>query len=290
MSAMKNDDKASFLFRATTREAFVIKILSELLSVANVKLATFRIDAEGIHLSQPDVNNHQLINFDLTRENFTPFRVTRPLNFQISSTNLHRMLKSIKKKDTLTLFIKDNDDCQLGICVQTPDENNRTNTNLRITYVQPKVYPEPLGYPDPTIVTNKEFQKMKNLHNIDKKMTVSCNRPGLITFYCNNQAVYEREVVLGQHYEDEDAHDDSFEPYSQTFRTSYITNLTKCANQSGNVQIFINHDLPIKIKMRAGTLGDLTVLIKSDERIALEQKLEAEKKKAASMGEETFEE
>jgi proliferating cell nuclear antigen PCNA len=272
--------QANYLFRARTKEAFVIKILSELLSNASIKFAPIRIDADGIHLCQADANNHQLINFTLHRENFFGFKTTKPLNFLVNSSHFYKMLKSIKKKDTITLFIKDDDSCKLGICVETSDENNKTNTHIRITYNQPQVFDEPTGYNNPTIISNKEFQKMKNLHNISKQMQVTCPYSGLIKFFCDGQEVYEREVVLGNEYQNDDVckDDEPQEEYKQTFNTTHITGLTKCANQSGNVQIFVHRDLPLKIKMKAGNLGHLTVFIKSKERMLLEQKLEAEKK------------
>jgi hypothetical protein len=59
--------------------------------------------------------------------------------------------------------------------------------------------------------------------------------------------------------------------YEQTYNTQSITQLTKCAGQSGNtVHMFIQRDLPLKIKMRAGNLGDLLIYIKSKEIVELE--------------------
>ncbi len=98
----------------------------------------------------------------------------------------------------------------------------------------------------------------------------------LSKFFCDGNEIYEREVVLGNNTMDDDFKEDGYEEYQQSFNTSYITSLTKCANQSGNVHIYVHKDLPLKIKMKVGTLGDLTVLIKSKERIALERKLEME--------------
>jgi hypothetical protein len=53
----------------------------------------------------------------------------------------------------------------------------------------------------------------------------------------------------------------------QTFTTAHITQLTKCAGQSGNIQIYYHEELPIQIKMLTGTLGSLSVYIKSHELI-----------------------
>ena len=275
-SSISATGEGNYIFRAKTKEAFVIKILSELLS-HTIKFAPFKIDNEGIHLCQADINSQQLIAFTLFKENFFNYKCTMLLNFMVNSSHLYRMLKAIKKKDTITLFIKDNDMSRLGICVETTDENNRTITYIRITYNQPEVYREPMGFSNPTITTAKEFQKMKNL-NISKTLLVTCKRPGYISFMADAGGVFSREVVIGNENDDDVDHDETYEEFRQVFNTAHITQLTKCAGQSGTVQVFADHDLPLKIKMKAGNLGDLTVYIKSKERVELEQKLEADKK------------
>ena len=274
-------ESGNYIFRAKTKEAFVIKILSELLHNASIKFAPLRIDNEGIHLCEVDANKCLLINFSLKRESFGHnWKCTKPQNFQVNCKHFHLLLKSIKKKDTITLFIKDDDICKLGICVETSDENNKTNTFVRIQPIQPVIFSEPTGYPDPTIISNREFQKMKTLHNISKKLEVTCTRPGMIKFFCDGGEIYEREVVLGLENEDDEMVDETFQEYRQTFATNHITGLSKAANQSGNVHIFVHPELPLKIKMKAGNLGDLTVFIKSKERIELEQKIALDQKKA----------
>jgi proliferating cell nuclear antigen PCNA len=268
-----------YLFRAKTKEAFVIKVLSELLANASIQFAPFRIDNEGIHLNATDRLSHQLINFTLHRDKFFNWKNRNTIAFTVNSTHLHRLLKSVKKKDMITMYIKENDDCRLCFSVETADENDVTNTSIRIIYIQYTRVAMPEGYPHPTICSAKEFQKMKNLHNISQEMKVTCPYPGLIKFFCDGGEIYAREVVLGNEADEEDKRENSFEEFQETFKTSYITHLTKCANQSGNVQIFVKNGSPLKIKMDAGKLGELTVLIKSNERIKLEQKLAAEKKK-----------
>lgn len=278
-SSSSNTESTNYIFRAKTKEAYVIKVLSELIYNMNMTWAPFRVDSDGVHLCQvshqAEAVNSQLIAFTLKREEFYQYKTTRPLAFLVSTGHFYRMLKSIKKKDTITLFIRDDDSCKLGICVETSDENNKTNTHIRITYNQPQIYKEPTGYPSPTIVSNKEFQKMKNLHNMAKEMEVTCPYPGLIKFFCDGNQICEREVVLGSENHD-DYKDDEVEEYKQTFNTNHITGLTKCANQSPTVQIFAHKDLPLKIKMKAGNLGELTVYVKSNERKLLEKKLAAD--------------
>jgi len=254
-----------FIFRAKTKEAFVIKILGELLS-NSLRTALFNITEKGIFLLQTDPKREQMIDISLLKENFSIYKCVKPFTFTINSNHFYRMLKHIKKKDGITLFIKESDELTLGICVEQADENNKVTTYIRITPARPEDIDRPEGYENPIIMSSKEFQKMKNLHNIANEITVT-SKLNYIKFFCDGGSLYSRELIIGNENDDENKHITKF--YKQRFSTTHITALTKCAGQSqpGNIQVFVHEDFGMKIKMKAGSLGDIIVYIKSLEII-----------------------
>ena len=256
---------SQYLFRAKTREGFVVKLLSEYLS-SNLKFPPFRIDQNGIYLRATDQNTEILIDISLSRENFTIFKCPKLLNFVINSTHFYRLLKTIKKKDSVTMFINEQCPMKLGISVEQNDENSdKVTTYINITYIQPEDIVMPEGYNQPISVTSKHFQKLKTLHSIGNEMKVTvCGQ--VIKFFVNGKNLFSREISIGEEVED---YEEDVKNYCQTFSTSYITQLTKCAGQSGNVQLFYHEELPLQIKMRIGTLGILTVYIKSKELVEM---------------------
>ena len=263
----------NFIFRAKTKDAFVIKVIGELLNNI-IKYAPFRITEKGIFLTQVDPRREQLVDLSLYKENFIIYRYQKPISFNVNSIHFYKMLKHIKKKDNITLFITEEEPYRLGICVEQADENNRITTYIRITYNQPEDIVTPEGYENPIIMTSKEFQKMKNLHNISRTISLT-SHGGYIKFYCDGGELYQREIVIGDQDDPESRIVEK--PYMQNFATSYITGLTKCAGcagQSGNVQVFVpisDENLPLKIKMKAGNLGDLVIFIKSKEMLEFER-------------------
>lgn len=251
-----------YLFKAKTREGFIVKLLSEYMN-SNVKYPPFHIDSTGIYLRATDQNREILIDIELPQENFTIYKCVRPLHFVVNSAHFYRLLKTIKKKDSIMMFINEQNPMKLGICVEQNDENSdKVNTYINITYMQPEEIELPDGYNKPIIITSKHFQKIKTLHNIGGEMKITvCSQ--IIKFFVNGKNLFSREISIGE--EDDDVtQSDSF---SQTFNTSHITQLTKCSGQTGNIQIYSHAELPIQIKMKVGTLGQLTVFIKSKELI-----------------------
>lgn len=252
------------IWKAKSREGFIVKILAELLS-NSLKFPTFKVSDKGVYLRATDQNREILIDLELPRENFTVFKCPKPLHFIVNSGHFYRLLKTIKKKDAVTMFINEQRPMQLGICVEQNDENSdKVTTYINITYVQPEEIDLPDGYDEPIIVTSKSFQKLKTLHSIGNEMKVTVVGNSAIKCFVNGKNLFSREICLG---EDEDDEGESKQSFTQTLTTAHITQLTKCAGQSGNIQVYHHEELPLQIKMRTGTLGTLTVYIKSRELI-----------------------
>ena len=272
-------EPVNYLFRAKTKEsdAFVIKVLGELISNV-VKWAPFTINEKGISLNQRDERNEQWIEVFLNKENFHVFKCDQPINFLVNSMTFYKMLKTIKKKDTINIFITTDDPLRLGITVEQATEKNKVTTYIKISYNRPEdiqLGNDMMSYAKPLIISSKEFQKMKILHAISKEIKLFSNN-GELKFLCDAGEIYSRELIINT--EDDDETDSLPNNYEQTYNTQCITQLTKCAGQSGNtVHLFIQRELPLKIRMRAGNLGEMIIYIKSKEMLELETEEETER-------------
>ena len=272
-------EPVNYLFRAKTKEsdAFVIKVLGELISNV-VKWAPFTVNEKGISLNQRDERNEQWIEVLLNKENFHVFKCDQPINFLVNSMTFYKMLKTIKKKDTINIFITADDPLRLGITVEQATEKNKVTTYIKISYNRPEdiqLGNDMMSYTKPLIISSREFQKMKILHAISKEIKLFSNN-GELKFLCDAGEIYSRELIINT--EDDDETDSLPNNYEQTYNTQCITQLTKCAGQSGNtVHLFIQRELPLKIRMRAGNLGEMIIYIKSKEMLELETEEENEK-------------
>ena len=125
----QDPDKQTSVFKSKTSEAYLIKVLAELLT-NNLKIGCFLLDAKGIRLTQFDHHRHTLVDMRLDSENFSIYRYKKSEKTQLglNLNHFHRMLKSIKKKDSLQLFILEGQETELGIKT-IPKENNRVTTS-----------------------------------------------------------------------------------------------------------------------------------------------------------------
>lgn len=254
------------IFKAKTHCAYTIKILAELLQ-NNIKTACFEVDENGIKLCMMDHHMTILIKIDLESENFLvyKFKSKRKLFLGINLNHFHKMLKSIKKKDSVQLFINDDNPNELGIKV-IPKENNRISTSfIKIQLIQTLEIDVPTGYNKPVIVASSEYQKMiKDMSHLGNVINVM-SKNFHIKFKCNAGDIMKRDVEFGEinNSDDEDEDLENIEEYNEMFDTEQLTRISKISGLGTNIQIFPKKGLPLLFKSSVGSLGKISIYIKS---------------------------
>ena len=260
------------IFKCKTGEAYHIKVLAELLT-NNLKTGCFEVCDDGIKLRMFDHHRKTLVDLVLLAENFSlyKFRCDEKFCLGLNLNHFHKMLKSVKKKDSLELFIGSEDPTELGIKT-IPKENTRiTTSGIKIQTIQNLDIDIPGGYGKPVIVPSAEFQKMcKDLSSIGSTNIRVVARNFHIEFIADADGILKRKVVFGEQEapDDEDESDDPDTEYSATFATDQLSRITKLAGLSGNMQIFpATQDLPLLFRSSVGSLGKISIYVKSKELV-----------------------
>lgn len=258
----------TIIFKCKTDSAYHIKILSELLA-QNIKTGCFEITESGISLSMMDHHRRVLIDLILNSDNFSIFKFKHSgkLYVGVNLSHLHKMLKSVKKKDSLELFIDDDNPTELGIRVM-PKENNRISTSyIKIQNIQNILIDMPTGYAKPVIVSSSEIQKLfKDMSNIGNTVRIVA-KDHFIQFECDAGGVLKRTVQFGEidPTDDIDSSSKRSPSYSQEFSIEQLCRITKIAGFAPSLQIYPGY--PILFRSNIGSLGRVSVYIKSKEQI-----------------------
>jgi len=262
------------IFKCKTCEGYSFKILGELLQ-NNIKTACFDIDETGIRLRMMDNNRIILVDLELDSDKFSVYKYKLPnkMSIGINLNHFHKMLKSIKKRDSIQLYIDDTSPTDLGIKV-IPKENNRITTSfIKIQTIQNLDIDLPEGYGRPVIVPSGEFQKMcKGLTHISN-ITHITSKGFLIRFASDAGGVMKRYTEFGE-TEDSDADSDDGvgdEPeYNEEFDTEQLTRITKIAGLSNTMQIYPKSDKALLIRSDIGNIGRISIYIKSKSLVETE--------------------
>lgn len=262
-------------FKAKTGEAYHLKILAELLT-NNLKTGCFEINEDGILLTMMDHHRKTLIDLNLSSENFSlyKFKLKKKIYLGLNLNHFHRMLKSIKKKDKLELYIDDDFPTDLAIKA-IPKENTRITTSyVKIQNIQNIDIDIPSGYGKPVIVLSSEFQKMcKDMLSIGTSIQVAAKNFH-IKFTCDAGGVLKRTVEFGEVEDADDSESESDEnciEYKQEFATEQLVRITKIAGLGNTMQIFPAPGLPLLFRSNVGSLGKISIYIKSNEQVKQEQ-------------------
>jgi proliferating cell nuclear antigen PCNA len=261
------------IYKAKTKEAYSIKVLSELLS-NNLKTGCFGVTESGISLRMVDTHRpyKTLIDITLEAENFSLYRfnMSGRMDLGLNLNHFHKMLKSVKKKDSIELYIDDSDETDLYLKT-IPKENTRvTTSSIKIQSIQNLDIDLPTGYGKPVIVSSSEFQKMaKDMLSIGTTIKVTAKNFH-IEFACNAGGVIKRKVELGELDDVDTDTDESTPVYQQEFSIEQLTRITKIAGLSGTMQIFPSVGLPLLFRSSVGSLGKVSIYIKSLEQVEKE--------------------
>jgi len=253
-------------FKAKTNEGYTVKVLSELLQ-NNVRIACLKIHKDGINMRMMDSHRYILINIDLYNTNFNIYELTDEMHIGINLGHFYKMLKSIKKKDALLLTIDDKNPDDLTLTIY-PKENNRiVSSYVRIQTIQHISVPLPEGYDNPVIIPSGDYQRtLKDMSHIGDTITIAMKKYSM-TISCAAQGIYSRNVLFGE------LNDETIEYYRENFNMEQFTRILKIAGLSKNLQIYrggINK--PLLIVSQIGQLGTISIYIKSQEQIRLDNK------------------
>lgn len=267
----------TIIFKAKTNEGYIIKIMAELLQ-NNVRIACLKLQRDGISIRMMDSNRFVLLDLEMKNTNFNVFELNEQvnqestgapgeLNIGINLGHLYKMLKSVKKKDALMFSIDKNDMDNLIITIFPKESNRVINSVIRIQPVQHICIPLPEGYKHPVIISANDYQQtIKDMSSIGDCITVAMRKYSL-TLSCSAQGIYSKEVLFGEE------EDESKEYYRDEFNMEQFTRIIKIAGLGDKIQIFGgNSQLPLKLSSQIGTLGTISIYIKSKQHIAIETK------------------
>lgn len=265
------------IFSCKTKEAYCVKILIELLQ-NNIKNCCLEIDKSGISICCMDNLKIILFSIFLESENFTVFnyKSNEKLYLGINLIHLHKMLKPIKKRDSLKFFIDKDSPQDLGINIIPKEGDRKTTSFIKIQNIQNIEIDIPKGYSKPVIVSSSEFQKIcKGLSQISAVTHVS-SRGSMIRFSSDMEGVMKRYTDFGEPNDSDSDNDSEYDKedseYSENFDTEHLVRITKLAGLSSTLHIYTKNENPLLFKSQVGTLGHINIYLKSKNLQELESR------------------
>jgi len=260
----------NYLFYAnTTTEAFIFKNLIEVLQNSLTDVC-FNFTPTAIELTTPDneIQTNIWMNLTLHKQQFEYWHCDTYLNVGVNLQHLNKMIKSIKKKDSLTIYITKERPNQFSIKrVTTIGESRKPDiSHINIQSLQLVASDFPSGYTRYHEIATADFQKaVKEMASLSSTIIVQSNEKQLtmrfkIDGLCGKVAELDQDPSEGGHEYDLDNVVYDFE---KTYSSKILGQFIKLPGLNTKMKVYAEPRKNLKIEIDVGNLGTLAVYIRA---------------------------
>lgn len=258
----KSHITSSCLFKAKTSDAHSIKILIELLQ-NNLQTGSFKLSSSGISLSMPNSNNSMgvVLELDASKFNIYEFRFKKERYIGVNLNHFHDVIRNTKKNDSILFTITADNENMLWAKIYPKDTGCRTRDfNILLSVPQTYELDLPDDYEHSIIANSTDFQKgCKEIAKIDNNIIISSKT---YSFRMHGKKVTHG---IGSTFGEEEDDDEEDEEYEQTFVSNNLLKICKISGLHKSMQVYIKRDNPLLIKSLIGSIGEISIYIKSNE-------------------------
>lgn len=228
--------QSSYLFYAEIPKGYIFKSIIDLLAVSMQK-TTFVVTNDGLYhcnVDDPKVKRI-LIDVEFSREKFKSFECPKSFSFSVNLKHLKTVVKNVKKKVTLIIYILAADPNKMYIYIKpakinkTKDDKihldvKRVAKNSKTTVIDhvdisiiPDYTPEDLpeycaevsgtkwrAYEYPKVVDSSDFLQIKKMVTPSKELNVVMRGHEYISFYSSASGLFGSQVTIGCESDDEE--------------------------------------------------------------------------------------
>jgi hypothetical protein len=121
-------------------------------------------------------------------------------------------------------------------------------------------------YKEPIIINAKKLQNtLKEISTTKGRVTEISSNGASIRFFCDNGSIMTADKTHGDIEVKQD------QVYKETFDSAVLVKLQKILGLTQNVKVYVSESAPIKFNVNIGSLGEITIFIKSREIIEQEE-------------------
>lgn len=215
---MSHKDKL-FFFEAS--KGYIFKVLIDVMSTP-IPRGSFHLGPEGMIIREKDSAKTIMIDYQIPRSDFKTFKCKRKLMVSFNMKHVKGLLKNVKKKDSIEMFVDVNKPTLLGMrCkIESSGKNARKETihvACQVSYDNELEELPDGGYKYPMVIGCTEFQKIKRLIGIGKTIVVKIQRSNYISFSSDAGEVFDSEIEFGELVESYDDDDDDIKSKPKPF-------------------------------------------------------------------------
>ncbi len=219
----------------------------------------------GLEIATADTSRTIFIRVQLDAKEFDPyFCKYDKLELGVSLINLYKLLKSVDKDDTMSMYVEENDRQNLIIEIENQEKKSKTFYKLKLMDLdqQPKKTAK-IEYDIKITMPSTEFHKLcREMNNIAEYVDIQCTSKNII-FTCKGDCA-ERSTIFkseegGLNISNENKKNHNI--IQGIYELKNIVLFTKCANLCNDIEIYMKNDFALTIIYTIATLGTIKIAL-----------------------------
>lgn len=236
----------------------LVEALKEILTDANLD-----IDETGIKVMAMDSSHTVLVHLRLHSNNFDHFYIKNKMVLGVNMINLFKLIKTMGNNDTLTLFIREDNESVLGIRLENIDNNTRTTYELNLMDLhEDNIQIPPAEFGSVITMPSGEFQKRcRDMHGLADEIEIQSIENQLI-LRCKGDFA-SQETIVGETNRGMSflKNENPEEIVQGIFALKHLVLFSKCTNLSNSIELYLKNDYPLIIKYNVASLGEIKLCL-----------------------------
>lgn len=218
----------------------------------------------GMRIVSIDSTKSILISLRLDAKEFTKFICRKPsIELGVNLVMFNKLIKSIDKDDTLTLYVDDDNMQHLNIQIDNNEKRCQTLYTLNLMDLDNRIQEIPPTRFDVNVtMSSSDFHKLcREMNHIAEHIEIKCT-PRSICFTCKGDCA-QRCTTYNKG-------DDGIQIQNVDKKTQIVQGIfelknlvlfTKCSNLCNDIQILMKNDYPLVIRYTVATLGRILLCL-----------------------------
>jgi proliferating cell nuclear antigen len=218
----------------------------------------------GLEIATADTSRTIFIKIRLQFEENCYFCKYNKIEIGVSLSNLYKLIKSVDKDDSLSMYIEENDRQNLIMEIENQNKKVKHFYKLKLMDLEPiHKKPSKVDFDVKITMSSAEFHKLcREMSNIAEYLEIKCTSKN-ITFTCKGDCAQRTTVYKseegGLNISSESKKTQSI--VQGIFELKNIVLFTKCANLCPDIQIYMKNDFALTIVYTIATLGTITIAL-----------------------------
>lgn len=269
------------LFYIQSTKSIILKNLFEIIK-PYIKETNMVIHPDHIKISALDIGKSSVTYIKLDADKFENFYCKNPVQIGLDITTFFKVLKPVNRRETITLFMDENDPDKLGVELSDPFQGKIKEYKINLLALDEKI----------VSITDMEFdyiinmpssqfqQTIKDIHLLEGKIVEIKSVGKQLIFTCTDgiaefrSSVSEIDETLNKDQKTllqqngEDIRSVKFEKNTDKivqgkFKLTYLMNFIKASHLCDTMSIYLTNDKPLVLEYHVADLGRLRFLLMS---------------------------